>query len=366
MIFSRIYEPPELETLTLKDPTMTISRRTLLGSALAGALPALVPGLAHAQATQVRAGYIPILGAAPLFVADKEGFAKAAGLDLKMTAFESGPAMISALASGTLDLYVAGVSPLAVARSKGINSVVLTATAVEEMTVAAAGSLSPFFAQGVAPAEAFKAFRAKTGKPARLATQPPGSVPHTTLSHWLFEVTKTDRADVEIVPMGIDATQQALLAGAVNGATIREPTVTIVQARDPRIKIVALGGDMFPGQPGTVAAVSEGFLKKNPQATQAIADAMVKAIDLIKSDLKRVAPHIESALGRGLVSVSTIEKALASPASKFLADPRVIVGPTDALQKYQVKIGTLDKAAALEGLFDHSFYLKAVENAGSK
>ena len=93
---------------------------------------------------------------------------------------------------------------------------------------------------------------------------------------------------------------------------------------------------------------------------------MVKAINLIKSEPKRVAPHIEAALGRGLVSVSTIEKALASPASKFLADPRVIVEPTDALQKYQVQIGTLDKAASLQGLFDHQFYLKAIEKAGSK
>jgi NitT/TauT family transport system substrate-binding protein len=342
---------------------MHVSRRALLVSALAASL---LPGLAFAQSAPVRVGYIPILGAAPLFVADKEGYAKAAGLEFKMTVFESGPNMISALASGTLDVYVAGVAPLAVARSKGINAVVLTATAVEEMTVAAGASLAPFFASGVKPADAFKAFRAKTGKPARLATQPPGSVPHTTLVHWLFEVTKTDKADVEIVPMGIDATQQALLAAAVDGATIREPTVAIVQGRNPAIRIVALGGEMFPNQPGTVVAVSEAFLKKNPQAAQAIADAIVKATDLINKDHKRVAPHIENALGRGLVDVATIQKALASPASKFVADPRVIVDSTDLMQKYQVSIGTLDKAASLEGLFDHSFYLKAVEKAGGK
>jgi NitT/TauT family transport system substrate-binding protein len=328
---------------------MFLSRRAFIGSAVAASV---APSLSFAQqaAQQVRVGYIPILGAAPLFVADKEGFAKAAGLDFRMTVFESGPNMISALASGTLDVYVAGVAPLAVARSKGINAVVLTGTAIEEMTVAAGPGLATFFAQGVKPADAFQAFRAKTGKAARLATQPPGSVPHTTLMHWLFEVTKTNKADVEIVPMGIDATQQALLAGAVDGATIREPTVAIVQGRNPAIRIVALGGEMFPNQPGTVVAVSEAFLKKSPQAAQAIADAIVR----------RVAPHIEAALGRGLVPVATIEKALASPASKFVADPRVIVESTDLMQKYQVTIGTLDKAASLVGLFDHSFYLKAM------
>jgi len=342
---------------------MNFTRRVFLGAALAASA---LPLPASAQSLQVRVGYIPILGAAPLFVADREGYAKAAGVEFRTTVFESGPNMISALASGTLDVYVAGVAPLAVARSKGINAVVLTASAIEEMTVAASGPLAAFFGQGVKAADAFKAFRAKTGKAARLATQPPGSVPHTTLLHWLFEVTKTDKADVEIVPMGIDATQQALLAGAVDGATIREPTVAIVQGRDPRIKIVALGGEMFPNQPGTVVAVSEPFLKKNPAAAQGIAEAIVRAIDLINKEPKRVAPHIEAALGRGLVDVSTIVKALGSPASKFVADPRVIVQSTDLMQKYQVSIGTLDKAASLEGLFDHSFYLKAVEKTGLK
>lgn len=339
-----------------------LSRRTfgalVAGSLLAGTL--LVSAAQAQQAVPVRVGYIPILGAAPIFVAEAEGYAKAAGLDLRFTVFESGPNMIQALASGTLDVYVAGVAPLGVARSKGIDIRVITATAVEEMTVAAGPILAPFFAPGVSAADAFNAFRAKTGRPAKLATQPLGSVPHTTLTHWLNVVTKTDKADVEVINMGIDATQQALLAGAVDGATIREPTAAIVQTRDPRIKLVALGGEMFPKQPGTVVAVSGAFLAKNPAAVQAIADGVVKAIDLIQKDPKRVAPHIGAALGKGIVSDAIIEKALASPATKFVADPDFIADATKQMQAYQVSIGTLDKDVPLDGLFDRSFYLKAI------
>jgi NitT/TauT family transport system substrate-binding protein len=249
-----------------------LSRRSLALAkfALAMAATAFASTSAFAQQpVSVRIGYIPILGAAPIFVADKEGLGKAAGLDFRFTTFESGPNMIQALASGTLDVYVGGVAPLGVARSKGIDVRVITATAVEEMTVAAGPVLAPFFAPGVTKADAFKAFRAKVGRPARLATQPAGSVPHTTLSHWLNVVTKTDKADAQVIEMGIDATQQALLAGAADGATIREPTVAIVQT-------VALGGEMFTDQPGTVVAVSGAFAAKNPQAVQAIADAVVR------------------------------------------------------------------------------------------
>lgn len=318
-----------------------------------------VPALAQ---TQVRVGVIPVLGVAPIFVVDKEGLAKQAGFDLKFTTFESGPAMIQALASGTLDVYVAGVAPLGVARSKGIDIRVVTATAIEEMTVAAGPKLAPYFKQGVASAQALKDFKAATGKAARLATQPPGSVPHTTLVHWLNEVIKADKADYDIVPMGIDATQQALLASAVDGATIREPTDTIVQARNPAIKIVALGGEMFPNQPGTVVAISGAFLTKNRDGVQKLVDALVKADGLIKSDPKRVAPYVEAAIGKGIIDTAIIEKALVSPASKFTADPRVIMQATAKMQSYQVSIGTLEKDVPLDGLFDVSFYERAVGN----
>ena len=308
---------------------------------------------------QVRVGIIPVLGVAPLLILQNEGWARQAGLDLKITTFESGPLMIQALASGTLDVYVAGVAPLGVARSKGIDVRVVAATAVEEMTVAAGPKLAPFFKEGVTPADAFKAFRAATGKVARLATQPPGSVPHTTLVHWLQEVTKTDKADYEIVPMGIDATQQALLTGAVDGATIREPTGTIVQQRNKAIKIVALGGEMFPDQPGTVLAVSGDFMKKNPAGVQALVDGVVRAVALIKTDPLKAAPGIEAALGKGLIDTDTIIAALKSPASKFAANPTQIVEATKKMQAFQVSIGTLDKDVPLDGLFDASFYEKA-------
>ncbi|MBP0650010.1 ABC transporter substrate-binding protein, partial [Mycobacterium tuberculosis] len=125
------------------------------------------------------------------------------------------------------------------------------------------------------PAAALKASRAEPGKPARLATQPAGSVPNTTLQYWLWEVAKADKADVEVVPMGIDATQQAVLAGAVDGAIVREPAVSIITGRNPAIKLIADGDTMFPGQPGTVVAVTGAFADKNPAAVQHLVDSLV-------------------------------------------------------------------------------------------
>lgn len=325
---------------------------------IAGLLP--LPTRAQAP-VPVRVGVIPIVGAAPIFVASGEGWLKQAGLDPRFTTFESGPNMIQALASGTIDVYVAGVAPLAVARTKGVDVKVVAATAIEEMVTVASPKLAAYFTAGATPAQALAAFRAKEGKAPRFATQPPGSVPNTTLQHWLWEVSKAAKGDAEIVAMGIDATQQAVLAGAVDGASIREPALTIVQSRNPGIRLVATGGEMFPQQPGTVVAVSGAFLAKNPDGVQRLVDALVKATDLLKSDPDRAAPHVEAALGKGITDLATIRKSLTSPASRFVADPRLIVDATAKMQTYQVSIGTLDKEVPLDGLFEPRFFEAATK-----
>ena len=341
---------------------MALRSAPVLRTLIAAAAALLSAGIATAQTpVPVRIGVIPVIGAAPIFVAGAEGWLKEAGLAPSFTTFESGPNMIQALASGTIDVYVAGIAPLAVARTKNIDVRVVAATAVEEMVFVAGPKLAPYFTAGADKAEAFKAFRAKEGRAARLATQPPGSVPNTTLQHWLWQVAKTDKTQAEIVSMGIDATQQALLAGAVDGASIREPALTIVQSRDPAIKLVATGGEMFPDQPGTVVAVFGAFADKNPAAVQGLVTALVKATDLLKTNPDKAAPAVEQALGKGITDVATIKKALTSPAAKFTADPRQIVEATKQMQAYQVTIGTLDKAVPIDGLFHPSFYEKATQ-----
>ncbi|SEG41563.1 ABC transporter substrate-binding protein [Bosea lathyri] len=334
----------------------------LAGSSLLAAAP-LSGAFAQAGAA-ARIGYIPVIGTAPIFVANGEGWLKDAGLTPTFTVFESGPNMIQALASGTIDLYVAGIAPLAVARSRGVDIRVVAATAIAENVFVAAPALAKFFTSGTTAAAAFKAHKAATGKPARLATQPAGSVPNTTLQYWLWEVAKADKADVEVLPMGIDATQQAVLAGAVEGAIVREPALTIIQTRNPGIKLIAGGEELFPGQPGTVVAASGAFVTKNPDAVQKLVNSLVRAADLIAKSPENAAPHVGAALGKGIVDPELIQKALVSPASKFQIDPRVIIEPSRAMQAYQVKLGSLEKELPFDGLFETQYYERAIKAGG--
>ena len=313
---------------------------------------------ASAQQT-LRVGFIPVMGVAQIFVADGEGWTKQAGLTLQTATFESGPNMIQALSSGTLDVYVAGLAPLLVARSKGIDVRVISATVVEEMGFAAGPALAPLF-DGRPGAAAFKAFREKNGRPAKLATQPPGSGPNTTLQYWLWEVLKADKADVEIVEMGIDATQRAISTAAVEGGSIREPALTILRKQNPAVKLVATGAEMFPNFPGVVVAVLGSFADKNPKAVDDLVRVIVRATKLLKDDPKRAVTHVGAAFGRGLVPDDILLEALKSPQTQFTSDPRRIAESTVKLQDYQVKLGVLKKAEPLDGLFAQAVYDRAV------
>lgn len=96
-----------------------IDRRTLLALATA-TVAGIKPGLA--QGAVVRIGYVPVIGASALFVLAGDGSTKEAGLDLKLTKFDSGPNAIQAFASATIDILVIGLPRL---RSRALAASIL-------------------------------------------------------------------------------------------------------------------------------------------------------------------------------------------------------------------------------------------------
>ncbi|MDB5364479.1 MAG: nitrate transporter substrate-binding protein [Rhodospirillales bacterium] len=335
-------------------------RRFAVAFALFAALaaPLAATGAQAADPVRVRAGYIPVLGSGQLFIVDQKGWAKQAGIELTPQQFDSGPNMIQALASGTLEAYVGGVGPLLVARGKGIKVKVVAALATEELVLVGGGAFAKAVAGGKTPKQVIED-AAAAGKKIKIATQPAGSVPQTVLLYWLVKVAGVDLSKVDIVPMGIDATQLALLAGAVDAATIREPAVTIVQKRDPSFRVVVSGAQMFPAQPGSVLALTEDFLAKQPQAAQALVSQFVRATELLQTNPKEAAPALGVALGRGIVDEATLIAAIQSPNQKFGADPQVIVASTDEMQRFQKEQGVLERTIPIEELFDRSLFVKA-------
>ncbi|WP_247887128.1 ABC transporter substrate-binding protein [Azospirillum sp. SYSU D00513] len=336
-----------------------ISRRGLLASAAAlsgaAALSAALPGRALA-ATRLRVGYIPIIPMTQLFVLSGEGWARQAGLELETTSFQSGPAMVQALASGTLDVAYVGIGPAMVARSKGIPLKIVAANVVDQVALIGRGALASAAASAPTAAQAFAEFRRTQGRPAKIATLPAGSVPDTVLRYWVRERAGIPAEHIEIVGMGEQQVQQGLLAGAVDGASILEPILTIVRSRLPDARIVAAAGDLFPGQPGAILAVTEQTIARDRDAVTELVRLHVRATRFAREEPDRTAAHVAAFIGQGLIEPALLREALTSGATTFTEDPRAIMEPTRSMQAFQQTLGQLANPVEVDSLFDLSFY----------
>jgi NitT/TauT family transport system substrate-binding protein len=335
--------PIDRRTLLLRVPPWTLTM----------ALPLAVGAQDH---TTLRVGYIPIIPMTQLFVMEGEGWTRAAGLELVLTRFSSGPVMAQALASGSLDVAYIGIGPAMLARARGIDVKVVAANVIDQVALIGRGRLVEAFAAAPSPAAAFKRFHEAARRPAKIATLPLGSVPDTVLRYYLQETAKVAPGDVEILGVGEDQVQQSLLAGAVDAASILEPILTIVLARDPSARLIAAAGAMFPRQPGAVVVATQDALAKRAPALAKLVALHVRATAFARSDPDRTAADVVAFIGQGLVTPALMRKALSSGATTLIADPRTIVDSTRLLQDFQRRIGSQPASIDVDALFDFGFF----------
>ena len=315
----------------------------------------VLPGVGSRAAERLEIGYMPILPVSQLFVALEEGWLEEAGIDPDLVQFQNGPAMVQAILAGQLDVAYFGIGPAMVARGRGADIRVVASNIVEQISIVALGDLAPYFETGPAHT-AFARFTADHGRKPVISTFPRGSVPETVLQFWLRRQLGIDPGEVEIVFQGAAQVQQSLLTGAVDGAAILEPVVTIVTARRPEARVVASGSDLFPDQPGAVLAVRETLIGDAPETVAALVSAHDRATRLLRNDPARAAGSVARWVGGGRLDPAIVETAIRRSGQSFVADPGRIVAATKVMHDFQSEIGTLKQPVDLEALFETRFY----------
>lgn len=317
----------------------------LLASAFPGAsLPA------RAEPVGIEVAYLPLMGIAPLFVMDQEGWAKQAGLDLKLTKFSSGPAIIQALGSGKFDGVYMAVSPVLVAKSAGVDLKIVAASGRESHAFLAAGKLADAFKDAPSPKAAFSAFAKANGRPAKVASLPRGSMPDTLLRYYM-EQSGLTAEDVQILSQGEEQVRQAVLAGAADGALMPEPIITILERKMPSAKVIADGHALMAGHPGFVLALRSSFIDQHPDAAAKIAALNTRAAAFIQADPEKAADDIFAFFGKGLIDKEIMVAALKSPYNPPLDRLSDIVSGSRNLQDYLLKIGSQTKPVDIDALF---------------
>ena len=326
-------------------------------SALALSLLLALPASQTRAETTLEMAYMPIVPCSQLFVMEGMGWTKKAGLNLKLTRFSSGPAIVQAIASGKMDMMCFGIGPAMVTRGKGIKLKVVAAGIVEQIAVIAQGELVEYF-QKYEGAKALRQFAKDKGRKPKIASFPKGSVPDTVTRHWLLEMLKMELDEVELIGMGASRVQQALLSRSVDAAGILEPILTIVESKLKDAKVVARANEMMPNQPGSTIAVREEALAKHRQAIVKFVELHIRATELLLKQPEVAAPHVKEFIAKGLLKTDVVLKAITSPSSNFRADPESILESTKYMHDFQ-KSNKIKTNVSVDGLFDLSVYKAA-------
>jgi NitT/TauT family transport system substrate-binding protein len=300
-------------------------------------------------------GYMPILPDGQAFIIDGKGWNKDAGIRFNLVRFSNGPAIVQALASGDLDVVYFGIGPALVARSKDVKLKVVASNIVEQIAFISLPEFADVW-DATSPEQSFGEFRKQYGRKLKIATFPTGSVPDTVLKYWLAAQLNLSPDEVEILAMGNDQVQQALLSGSVDAAAILEPILTIVSEKLEGAKVLVRANEMFPGQPGAVLAVREELIDEYPEVVEKLVDLHIRATDYLNSKPEESAAVITGYIGNGLIEPKLIQKAIESKSTNFAADPRAILEPTSRMQAFQLKIEALSREVDLNELFDFTFY----------
>lgn len=308
--------------------------------------------------------YMPIVPCSQLFVIEGMGWAKEAGINLELTRFPNGPAIVQAIASGKMDTMCFGIGPAMVTRGRGIELKVIAAGIVNQIAVIAQGELREYFDKHDNAADALRAFTKDKGRKPKIASFPKGSVPDTVTRHWLLRSLKMELDEVELIGMGAARVQQALLSRSVDAAGILEPILTIVESKLDDAKVVARASDMMNGQPGSTIAAREGVIAEHREALVKLVELHIRATELLKNDPAAAAPHVQGFVAKGLIDLETIQKSLESPSSNFVADPNEILEQTEYMAEFQ-QTEQINTKVSTDGLFDLTIYEAAAKGSAN-
>ncbi|ELZ21089.1 putative sulfonate ABC transporter periplasmic substrate-binding protein [Halosimplex carlsbadense 2-9-1] len=292
------------------------------------------------------------------FVIDQQGWYDDLEPDIEVQTFGGGPPLVQAYASGNIDFAYVGISPGLVAIANGVSSKVVAANVLEPNVMVGSSEFRSYWVEH--GPDAFEQFRSDKGRKPRFATLPAGSTPDVFLRYWITEVLGLDLDVIEIVGQSPSALQSTLSSGNADAGSAIEPVPTILQENpDTDMKPFIYAGEIMPGQPGAVLQPSQSLVDDNPDLIQELVDIHVRATGFIHENRSRAAEMASEVIGSDILSADVATKAINTPASNFISNPRRIVEKSLVYNDFHQQLGSVDTDLSESDVFDHSFYEEA-------
>ena len=286
----------------------------VMGSASAGLFDFLGGG-----DNTVKIGYLPSDHDAALFVADKQGLYADKNITTELVQFNNGGDLMTAMASGEVDVGYVGIAPVLSSVSKGVPVKVISSAQTEGSGIVVTKD------SGINSAADLK------GK--SIATPGEASIQHVLLSYYLKK-NGLSTNDLNISAMKVPSMNDALKTKQIDNVVLENSS------------------GILPNHPCCVVVASDDFIKNHEDKAKDIVDIHKNATKFINdkvaagnsSEVVKLLPedivsdaHLEANSLQSFPFISGIDNA-------FKAD-------VDAFQKLEVDIGILNGTVSHDKLY---------------
>jgi len=285
-------------------------RRTFLAAAAAvlAAGPALAQGAPEKASVNLGVGGKPLLYYLPLTVAEKKGFFKEEGLDVAINDFGGGAKSLQALVGGSVDVVTGAYEHTIRMQAKGQDIV-----AVAEL------GRYPGIVIAVHKSKADQIKSAADLKGMKIGVTAPGS---STMLTAQYAMVKAGLKPTDAAFIGVGGGASAVAAmkkGETDAIAHLDPVISKLES-DGDIKVLIdtrteAGSKALWGgsNPAAVLYMKRDFVEKNPNTTQRLTNALVKALKWLATakpeDVAAVVPE-EYHLGDKPLYMEAVKKSL--------------------------------------------------------
>lgn len=201
----------------------------------------------------VTIGYLPSDHDAALFVADAQGQYEKEGISTKLVQFNNGGDLMTAMASGDVDIGYVGITPVLSSIANGVPVKVISSAQTEGSGIVVASDSEIYSANDLA------------GK--KIATPGEASIQHMLLQYYLKQ-NGMSISDLKVSAMKVPSMNDALKTNKIDGMITFEPYVSIAVANGNRV--LADSGEIIPDHPCCVVVASDDFINSHPNETQKV------------------------------------------------------------------------------------------------
>ena len=283
---------------------------------------------------KVTIGYLPSDHDAALFVADQQGLYKAKGIETELVQFNNGGDLMTAMASGKVDVGYVGISPVLSSVEKGVPVKVISAAQNEGSGIVISNN------SGITSAADLN------GK--NVATPGEASIQYVLLNLYLKN-NGLSMDKVNASAMKTPSINDAINTNTIDAGVTFQPFVSTSEANGN--KVLATSNDILAGHPCCVVVASQDLIDKKPDTVKDIVAIHENATKFINDNVKENASAVVDLLPSDIVSNKTVEaNSLASfPFLSGLND--TYKANVDAFMQLEVDLGILNNTIPHEKLF---------------